>query len=431
MGAILEKVKRFTPLRGATAGGGTDSLKQLCEMFPMLEAETLQSVLEENEGDLEKTKEMFMPMCTAATREEHQKRPPSSRAGKASSERPQSSYSRDVKELVDWAQSPDVDVQFQAARALADLAMSEDQRPRIVKVGGIPHLIKLLCSAGDDRPELQRCVVMAVANLALSEQNQGLLVDAGVLPPLIELSKKAMTEGYGDVEMQSNLARGLANLAYCNEDLETRVVEQGGLEPLVSWCKSDDEETRLEAFAALANLARHVKNQRKIVEQEGALRELVKAVKVNGQEELLMQTARCLANISLNAENQADLKESGVTAALISAIPKASPEGQRLSGMALANMAALESLQAQMVQEGALPVMFELLQSGSEDIELQAARCVAMLSQNELSKAEIVRQGGLPHFVELARTRTQDMQILAATTLANLSTVKGVSASWG
>ena len=303
-----------------------------------------------------------MPMCTSTTKEEHQKRPPSGKYPRTSP-----SVSNDLKQLIEWADSTDVEVQFQAAWSFADLAITEEVRDRIRSAGGIAPLVRLLSS---HRIEIQKCIISAVANLALCEVNQKLLVDEGVLIPLIAIAKTVCTRESDDEETKLNIARALANLAYCNEKIEIETVEQGGLDPLIFLFQHGSEETRLEAVAALANLARNVSNQRKIVEV-GALKELVGVIKSTQQDNLLEQASRCLANISLNARNQDDLKESGATLALITMLPKANSDVQRLATMALANMSAYETMQAQVVSEGALTVLFDLIQCGNEDVELQ------------------------------------------------------------
>lgn len=244
--------------------------------------------------------QMFMPMCNSARRQEHQKRPPS---GKPANRPP--SASKDLTELIEWAQSDDVNVQFQAARSLADLAIAEFARDSIRTLGGIPPLIRLLSS---DMIEVQRCVVTAIANLALSEENQALFAKEGevVLVPLISIAASVCNEAEEE-EMQLNVARALANMAYCNADIEQKLVELGCLSPLMTLCERGSPEVRLEAVAALANLARHEANQRKIVEH-GALLHLVAAMRLPEEEELLKQAARCLANISLNIQNEKEVK---------------------------------------------------------------------------------------------------------------------------
>eukprot|EP00961_Rhodomonas_salina_P143213 1926969-Rhodomonas_salina.1 len=123
----------------------------LCQMFPMLDKDMIVTVLDANEGDVERTMEMFMPVSPDKM-EEHQKRPPS-RAGEHP-ERPSSSSSKDIEELILWAASTDLDVQFQAARSFADLAITEEQRVRIVRAGGLQSLVCLLQS---QKTEVQRC----------------------------------------------------------------------------------------------------------------------------------------------------------------------------------------------------------------------------------------------------------------------------------
>ena len=131
MGIILSLSKRRNKKAEAASREQEKKVEQLCEMFPMLEKETLATVLDANEGDIEKTMEMFMPIAlNPATKEEHQKRP-ASRAGPESPPRSPryrpASSSVHIEELLAWASSGDIDAQYQSARSFADLTMTEEQ----------------------------------------------------------------------------------------------------------------------------------------------------------------------------------------------------------------------------------------------------------------------------------------------------------------
>ena len=131
MGIILSLSKRRNKKAEAAAREQEKKVEQLCEMFPMLEKDTLATVLDANEGDIEKTMEMFMPI-NPATKEEHQKRP-ASRAGAGPESPPRSPRNRPaassvhIEELIAWASSGDIDAQYQSARSFADLTMTEEQ----------------------------------------------------------------------------------------------------------------------------------------------------------------------------------------------------------------------------------------------------------------------------------------------------------------
>ncbi|KAJ1473479.1 armadillo-type protein, partial [Baffinella frigidus] len=271
------------------------------------------------------------------------------------------------------------------------------------------------------------------------------------------------------------VARALANVAFCHEENEAQIVYAGALTPLLSMLADcadteseaqivhtgalppllsrladcQDTETRVEAVAALANLARSAIAQRRIVE-EGGLGPLVSAIQEYPDEEIVKQVLRCLANLLLLPANTglvAKMREdassdaqrlSGMALANLaeSKEMQGPDDRERLSGMALAKLAENKEMQGHMVAVGCLGPIDLLLRSGNEDMELQAARCLASLASHEENtpeenKPEIARSIGIPFFIKLAQNRTEKVQILAATCLGHLSTVGGLSASWG
>ncbi|EKX55079.1 hypothetical protein GUITHDRAFT_42751, partial [Guillardia theta CCMP2712] len=234
-----------------------------------------------------------------------------------------------IDELISWAKSEDMEVQYQAARSLADLAIDADQRRHIEHANALQHIVSLLHSPS---PEVCECAVMAICNLALDDGLQDKLNQEGALKDLVQLATNAeLSAG-----MQCHLARALANLAYCNERNEEDIVKSGGLTSLIRMISASNPDVMLEAVAALANLARNPLNQRMIGES-GAILHLVNAMRGNDIE-VLRQASRCLANISLNHENEVELCVPEVIEALIATLRVDNQEVTTLGMMALANL---------------------------------------------------------------------------------------------
>mmetsp|Transcript_64599 Transcript_64599/g.154143 ORF Transcript_64599/g.154143 Transcript_64599/m.154143 type:complete len:433 (+) Transcript_64599:279-1577(+) len=424
MRSVFSIFSRDKKQKGAAEGDETaQKVKKLVEMFPMLDSEMISSVLEANEGDIDKTREMFMPLGPNI-KEDPEKRPPSRAGPEDGATTARKGSVKDLEELIVWAGSADIDERYQAARAFADLSMAVEQRTRMVRVGALPSLLSLLASPSF---EVQRCAVVAIANLALVDEIQGQLSEAGAIPLLVALAVVV------EADMQLQVARALANVAFCHEENEAQIVYAGALTPLLSMLADcADTETRVEAVAALANLARSAIAQRRIVE-EGGLGPLVSAIQEYPDEEIVKQVLRCLANLLLLPANTGAVRDAPVIETLLAVIRRedASSDAQRLSGMALANLAESKEMQGHMVAVGCLGPIDLLLRSGNEDMELQAARCLASLASHEENKPEIARSIGIPFFIKLAQNRTEKVQILAATCLGHLSTVGGLSASWG
>jgi len=268
-----------------------------------------------------------------------------------------------LKEVIRWADSTDPSAQFQAARALADLAIEPENQILIAKTGGISPLAKLARSRD---PEVHRCAVIAIANLALNDENQTTLTEQGCLPILVGLVQ------HGSDEVKLHCARALANLAYCHENNEKAIAAQGGLGPLVELAASGGAETQVEATAALANIARNAETQEATL-AAGAV-EAVLPLLSSTDDETQKQACRCLANLALNEPNRGVMaRNDAIVAKLILVCSIGTPDTQvctarhvashvqRLAAMALANLSFHDEVQLAITEAGGLEPVFAIL----------------------------------------------------------------------
>merc|ERR1711977_194762 len=116
----------------------------------------------------------------------------------------------DIPPYIARLSGPD-DVKAQAAWALANLALNDDNCVTIASAGAILPLIALL-SGPDEMGKKQ--AARALANLALNDDNRATIASAGAIPPLIALLR-------GPDEVKVHAACALANLAINRDNRAT------------------------------------------------------------------------------------------------------------------------------------------------------------------------------------------------------------------
>ena len=97
--------------------------------------------------------------------------------------------------------------------------------PRVILVLQVPPLVMLLSGSADDA--VLRNAAAALANLALAEALRGKLVGDGAVWPLVQLVSSA-----SDSQVLGNAAAALRNLAR-DEASRPRIVQEGAVGPLV------------------------------------------------------------------------------------------------------------------------------------------------------------------------------------------------------
>ena len=138
-------------------------------------------------------------------------------------------------------------VQFQAISALRGLATHSLLRVQIVREGALEPL-NLSCKS--QSIEVQREAAAAMCNIALAEENKVVMARGGVLTSLITLAMS------GDDQRELHSVAALANIAEMVEGLtQQRMIEEGVLRPLMRLADSKNNEIRREVARAFALFA--------------------------------------------------------------------------------------------------------------------------------------------------------------------------------
>lgn len=227
-----------------------------------------------------------------------------------------------MSRMIAYTHSADVTLQREVAEMLANEAVNSDRQVQIVEYGGLNLLVPLTKSSDED---VQRLAVHSLANLSVNSNNQVLLAEQGAIELLVEVLGSTKNE-----IIQRQAAKAIANMGV-NQDNKLKIGQKGGISKLVDLARSPNLQVKIEAVAALGNLAVNDVNEVEIVEV-GALEILEEAAAMalrfftsnKGRrdhnvvkersywEELAAQSARCIRNLTVNPDNRQCVVDCGL-----------------------------------------------------------------------------------------------------------------------
>merc|ERR1719163_2167285 len=120
-----------------------------------------------------------------------------------------------VTAMVQFLQSPDTQLQFEASWVLTNIASGDShQTQAVVDAGTVPHFIKLL---EHGQPETQEQVVWALANIAGdSPKHRDMLLNLNVVGGMLHV----MLQNEGRMAMLRNVTWGLSNLCRAKPNVQ-------------------------------------------------------------------------------------------------------------------------------------------------------------------------------------------------------------------
>jgi len=178
----------------------------------------------------------------------------------------------------------------------------------------------------------------------------------------------------------------------------------------------------VNATAALRGLSATGKCKLKIV-QEGGLEPLLRLL-LSKDVFLLREVTACLCNLSLGDENKIELANSGVVTPMISLMQHEDMEISSCCCCCLANLAELAYNQEMLVSEGAIEVCIIVMRSRYLGVQREGGRLLANLCACDLKVASdtIVESGGHHLLISFLLSRDDLCQRVGAFGLGNLCT---------
>ncbi|KOM32623.1 hypothetical protein LR48_Vigan01g217900 [Vigna angularis] len=229
-----------------------------------------------------------------------------------------------------------------------------------------------------------------------------------------------------DADAQIHAVKIIANLA-CEERNQKKIVEVGGLTPLLSLLKnSKDEATHRVAASAIANLAMNETNQDLIAAQGGI--NLLSMVAANAEDpQTLRMVAGAFANLFGNDKLQIKIRDEGGLKALLGMVRCRHPDVHTQIARAIANFAKCESkasTQGTKVERSLLIVddlLPWIVQNANNEVSLvrrhiEIALC--HLAKFEANAIDMISGGAMGELVRVSRDSSrEDIRILARETL--------------
>ncbi|XP_031105853.1 kinesin-like protein KIN-UC isoform X2 [Ipomoea triloba] len=162
-----------------------------------------------------------------------------------------------------------------------------------------------------------------------------------------------------------------------------KIIEEVGLQKLVSLLTAGDLEVQIHAVKVVANLAAEDNNREKIV-QEGGLDALLMLLQSSENAIILRVASGAIANLAMNEMNQ-DLivSKGGVKLLANTASRTDDPQTLRMVAGAISNLCGNEKLHVMLRQEGAIRALLEMARSGNIDTVAQVSRGLANFAKCE------------------------------------------------
>lgn len=209
---------------------------------------------------------------------------------------------------------------------------------------------------------------------------------------------------------QKEVAFGLADLS-THEELHDRIVKKGGIRSLLELLRrSQDAEAQRFSALCIANCASAVFTRLQIVE-DGVLEPLISFVKEDDADMIVRQySAMALGNLAAEPENHDEIVKLGGINALVTLLKASDIESGRYAAFALSNLAANANLRDDVVLSGAVPALIALACCEDFNVQRQSLSCVRGLCITPAYRVQVVRDGFMDPLVLMART--DDMSLL-------------------
>ena len=243
-----------------------------------------------------------------------------------------------------------------AADAITNLAHENVTLKNQVRIdGGIPPLVALLESADT---KVQRAAAGALRTLALkNDDNKKEIVECGALPTLIFMLRSE------DKNIHYEAVGVVGNLVHSSQAIKKRVLAENALQPIINLLSSKCTDSQREAALLIGQFANpydandpapadNIDLKVKIV-QRGGLSPLIKMLRAR-KSDLKEMAAFALGRLAQNADNQAGICQEGGLRPLLELLDEKSPNLQHNAAFALYGLAENPDNVAEMVKEGAV-----------------------------------------------------------------------------
>jgi vacuolar protein 8 len=318
-----------------------------------------------------------------------------------------------LKALTILSYSSNIDLQRSAALAFAEIT---ERNSTEVESSVLEILLYLLKENAD--VEIQRAASAAMGNLAVNVHNKLKIVKLGGLDPLVRLIQSS------NVEVQCNSVGCITNLA-THEQNKKEIARSGALGPLIRLAKNTrDIRVLRNATGALLNMTHSEENRRELADC-GALNVLI-GLLGNSDVDVVYYCTTAISNMAVDSCNRIKLsKELRLIPELIELINSPSNKVQCQGVLALRNLASDEQYQVEICNHpNFLPSLLALLNGSIKPhpmVQLAAVACIRNISIHPSNEKKIIESGFLKPLVLLLSNDNEEIQCHAISALRNLA----------
>ena len=188
-------------------------------------------------------------------------------------------------------------------------------------------------SAKSNSIEVQREAAAALCNCALAEENKVVMARGGSVPALVSLAMS------GDVQRETHASAALANIAEMVEGrTQDRMLEEGVLKPLMRLAESDDAEVRKKCREPLLSSPRSVILIQHLVRAHAATR--IMTFLEDSNDVVQRFGVLGIGNLAVSRESHQELFDVGAVAALLPVTKSPDALTKRALAFSLNNISA-------------------------------------------------------------------------------------------
>ncbi|XP_024519608.1 uncharacterized protein LOC112342278 [Selaginella moellendorffii] len=206
----------------------------------------------------------------------------------------------------------DVSYAMQGARAIGEVAITEDYRRKLAKAGAVPHLVYLLGS-GDETA--MGAAATAIEKLSISQKVRRAINAFGAIPALVSVLKTP------DVpeSLQEKIVGALVRLSQTQEEVEATTVRSGSVaRGVLDIVNSEDAtyEAKVEAENVLKEIMSLKADPRDKIVDAGGAAPLIRLVASSGSFSLRRKAASVLESLATKEAHAVSMAGAGVDSAL-------------------------------------------------------------------------------------------------------------------
>ncbi|KAL2916491.1 hypothetical protein HK105_203924 [Polyrhizophydium stewartii] len=318
-----------------------------------------------------------------------------------------------IKALVKLLESPDPDVKKNAALALSTLLDDFSNRAEIRYVNGLGPLLDLLAS---EFPEVQENALQSLIRCAedCKFSNRAEIRRLNGIRKLIDLIAAEPSDVH---------TLALQCLINCLEEGKPRpkhlvhaLADANGIAPLVRLVQLDEAKIKKHAAVALARACKIERNQTSA--REGGALAVLMANMSSNDPGVVASSAMALSSLAKNEANQNELIKVNAVEALQRIIGHDDVEAKREAISALASLCMNSKARARLRSPDAIQAMIKLISSDDPMTVVNAAECLSNVSEEYANRSEVIKQGGIQAMLAALEKPDSRMQAMLCLSLA-------------